>query len=388
MTQTHPNSFSARDTLRAGSREYTYFRLSALGERYDLARLPYSLKILLENLLRFEDGRSVTKADVEALASWRPGAPSSKEIAYRPARVLLQDFTGVPCVVDLAAMRDAIAAMGGDPKKINPLQPVELVIDHSVQVDAWASSGAFERNAELEFERNGERYAFLKWGQSSLDGFRAVPPDTGIVHQVNIEYLARVVFGAGGAGEAHPGGTPLAYPDTVVGTDSHTTMANGLGVLAWGVGGIEAEAAMLGQPVTMLIPEVIGFKLTGALREGVTATDLALQITQMLRKKGVVGKFVEFYGTGLSQLPVADRTVIGNMSPEYGSTVAIFPVDALTLDYLRLTGRTQEQIDLVEAYAKAQGMFRTDASPEPRYTDTLTLDLGEVVPNLAGPRRP
>ena len=388
MTQTHPNSFSARDTLRVGRRAYTYFRLGALGERYDLARLPYSLKILLENLMRFEDGRSVTKADVEALASWRPGAPSSKEIAYRPARVLLQDFTGVPCVVDLAAMRDAIAQFGGDPKRINPLQPVELVIDHSVQVDAWASSGAFERNAELEFERNGERYAFLKWGQSSLDGFRAVPPDTGIVHQVNIEFLARVVFGAGGAGEIHPGGTPLAYPDTVVGTDSHTTMANGLGVLAWGVGGIEAEAAMLGQPVTMLIPEVIGFKLTGALREGVTATDLALQITQTLRKKGVVGKFVEFYGTGLSQLPVADRTVIGNMSPEYGSTVAIFPVDALTLDYLRLTGRTEEQIDLVEAYAKAQGMFRTDASPEPHYTDTLTLDLGQVVPNLAGPRRP
>jgi aconitate hydratase len=388
MTQTHPNSFSARDTLRAGEREYTYFRLAALGERYDLATLPYSLKILLENLLRFEDGRSVTRADIEALASWQPGAKSSKEIAYRPARVLLQDFTGVPCVVDLAAMRDAIAEFGGDPKKINPLQPVELVIDHSVQVDAWASPAAFETNAQLEFERNGERYAFLKWGQSSLDGFRAVPPDTGIVHQVNIEYLARVVFGAGGAGEAHPSGTPAAYPDTVVGTDSHTTMANGLGVLAWGVGGIEAEAAMLGQPVTMLIPDVIGFKLTGKLNEGVTATDLALQITQMLRKKGVVGKFVEFYGTGLSQLPVADRTVIGNMSPEYGSTVAIFPVDELTLQYLRLTGRAPEQIALVEAYAKAQGMFRTDDAPEPRFSDTLTLDLGEVVPNLAGPRRP
>ena len=394
MTQTHPNSFSARDTLRvpsAGSgqaREYTYFRLSALGERYDLATLPYSLKILLENLLRFEDGRSVTRGDVEALAAWQPGAASSKEIAYRPARVLLQDFTGVPCVVDLAAMRDAIATFGGDPKRINPLQPVELVIDHSVQVDAWASPDAFEKNAELEFARNGERYAFLKWGQSSLDGFRAVPPDTGIVHQVNIEYLARVVFGAGGAGERHPDGTSLAFPDTVVGTDSHTTMANGLGVLAWGVGGIEAEAAMLGQPVTMLIPHVIGFKLTGKLREGVTATDLALQITQMLRKKGVVGTFVEFYGTGLSQLPLADRTVIGNMSPEYGSTVAIFPIDELTLQYLRLTGRAPEQIALVEAYAKAQGMFRTDDSPEPRFTDTLTLDLDEVVPNLAGPRRP
>lgn len=389
----HPNSFSARDTLRvrpstSSGRDYTYFRLAALGDRYDLATMPYSLKILLENLIRNEDGRSVTEDDVAALASWQPGAPSAKEIAYRPARVLLQDFTGVPCVVDLAAMRDAIAEFGGDPKRINPLQPVELVIDHSVQVDAWASPDAFEKNAQLEFERNGERYAFLKWGQSSLDGFRAVPPDTGIVHQVNIEYLARVIFGAGGAGEAHPGGTTVAYPDTVVGTDSHTTMANGLGVLAWGVGGIEAEAAMLGQPVTMLIPDVIGFKLTGKLREGVTATDLALQITQMLRKKGVVGKFVEFYGAGLSSLPVADRTVIGNMSPEYGSTVAIFPIDALTLDYLRLTGRAQEQIDLVEAYAKAQGMFRTDDSPEPRFSDTLALDLSDVVPNLAGPRRP
>jgi aconitate hydratase len=388
MQQDHPNSFSARDTLRVGDREYTYYRLSALAEQgHDLATLPYSLKILLENLVRFEDGRSVGKADIEALASWQPGN-AAKEIAYRPARVLLQDFTGVPCVVDLAAMRDAIAQFGGDPKRINPLQPVELVIDHSVQVDAWGSDAAFEQNAELEFQRNGERYAFLKWGQSSLDGFRAVPPDTGIVHQVNIEYLARVIFGAGGAGEAHPDGTTVAYPDTVVGTDSHTTMANGLGVLAWGVGGIEAEAAMLGQPVTMLIPSVIGFEITGKLREGVTATDLALQITQMLRKKGVVGKFVEFYGTGLSQLPVADRTVIGNMSPEYGSTVAIFPIDELTLDYLRLTGRSKEQIDLVRAYAVAQGMFRTDESPEPRFSDTLQLDLGDVVPNLAGPRRP
>ncbi len=384
---THPDSFSARDTLRAGDREYTYFRLSALG-RDDLATLPYSLKILLENLVRFEDGRSVTRDDIAALAAWQPGTRSSKEIAYRPARVLLQDFTGVPCVVDLAAMRDAIAEFGGDPKRINPLQPVELVIDHSVQVDAWASPDAFEKNADLEFARNGERYAFLKWGQSSLDGFRAVPPDTGIVHQVNIEFLARVIFGAGGAGEPHAAGTNLAYPDTVVGTDSHTTMANGLGVLAWGVGGIEAEAAMLGQPVTMLIPDVIGFKLTGKLKEGVTATDLALQITQMLRKKGVVGKFVEFYGAGLSSLQVADRTVIGNMSPEYGSTVAIFPVDELTLAYLRLTGRSAEQIALVEAYAKAQGMFRTDDSPEPRFSDTLALDLDEVEPNLAGPRRP
>ncbi len=386
-TQVHPNSFSARDTLRVGDREYTYFRLDAFAKRFDLTTLPYSLKILLENLVRFEDGRSVTKDDIEALASWKPGGVE-KEIAYRPARVLLQDFTGVPCVVDLAVMRDAIAEMGGAPKRINPLQPVELVIDHSVQVDAWASPDAFEKNAQLEFDRNKERYAFLKWGQASLDGFRAVPPDTGIVHQVNIEFLARVIFGAGGGGEAHPSGTPVAYPDSVVGTDSHTTMANGLGVLAWGVGGIEAEAAMLGQPVTMLIPEVIGFKITGKLREGVTATDLALQVTQMLRKKGVVGKFVEFYGAGLSSLQVADRTVIGNMSPEYGSTVAIFPIDALTLDYLRLTGRSAEQIALVEAYAKAQGMFRTDDSPAPRFTDTLELDLATVEPNLAGPRRP
>ncbi len=384
---THPDSFSARDTLHVAGREYAYFRLSALG-RDDLSTLPYSLKILLENLLRFEDGRSVRRDDIEALAAWQPGTPSSKEIAYRPARVLLQDFTGVPCVVDLAAMRDAIATFGGDPRRINPLQPVELVIDHSVQVDAWASPDAFEKNADLEFARNGERYAFLKWGQSSLDGFRAVPPDTGIVHQVNIEFLARVIFGAGGAGEPHPDGAAIAFPDTVVGTDSHTTMANGLGVLAWGVGGIEAEAAMLGQPVTMLIPDVIGFKLTGKLNEGVTATDLALQITQMLRHKGVVGKFVEFYGAGLSSLQVADRTVIGNMSPEYGSTVAIFPIDALTLAYLRLTGRSAEQIALVEAYAKTQGMFRTDDSPEPRFSDTLALDLSEVEPNLAGPRRP
>jgi aconitate hydratase len=388
-TTAHPNTFGARDTLTVGSRAYTYFRLDALTAKgYDLATLPFAFKVLLENLLRFEDGRSVTAGDIEALAGWQPGQTADKEIAYRPARVLLQDFTGVPCVVDLAAMRDAIATMGGDPKQINPLQPVELVIDHSVQVDAFGTADAFETNAQLEFERNRERYAFLKWGQGALAGYRAVPPDTGIVHQVNIEFLARIVFGAGGSGEPHPDGVPMAYPDSVVGTDSHTTMANGLGVLAWGVGGIEAEAAMLGQPVTMLIPEAIGFKLTGKLREGVTATDLVLQITQMLRKKGVVSKFVEFYGSGLSHLPVADRTTIGNMSPEYGSTVAIFPIDTQTLTYLRLTGRNEEQIALVEAYAKAQGMFRTDASPEPRFTDTLELDLGIVEPNLAGPRRP
>ena len=387
-TPAHPNSFAARDTLRVGDRTYTYFRLDALATGHDIATLPYSLKVLLENLLRYEDGRSVEAADIEALAGWNPTAGVDREIAYRPARVLLQDFTGVPCVVDLAAMRDAIATMGGDPTRINPLQPVEIVIDHSVQVDAFGTDDAFEQNAKLEFERNGERYAFLKWGQGALRGFRAVPPDTGIVHQVNIEYLARIVFGAGGGGEAPPGGTPMAYPDSVVGTDSHTTMANGVGVLAWGVGGIEAEAAMLGQPVTMLIPEVIGFKLTGKLREGVTATDLVLQITQMLRAKGVVSKFVEFYGPGLSNLPVTDRTTIGNMSPEYGSTVAIFPIDDQTLTYLRLTGRSDEHVALVEAYARAQGMFRTDASPDPRFTDTLALDLGIVEPNLAGPRRP
>ncbi len=388
-TNAHPNSFGARDTLHVGDRTYTYFRLDALESNgHAVATLPFSLKVLLENLLRYEDGRSVEAADIAALASWSPAGVLDREIAYRPARVLLQDFTGVPCVVDLAAMRDAIATMGGDPSRINPVQPVEIVIDHSVQVDAFGTPDAFEHNAKLEFERNGERYAFLKWGQGALDGFRAVPPDTGIVHQVNIEYLARIVFGAGGGGEAAPGGTPLAYPDSVVGTDSHTTMANGVGVLAWGVGGIEAEAAMLGQPVTMLIPEVIGFKLTGKLREGVTATDLVLQITQMLRKKGVVSKFVEFYGPGLSNLPVADRTTIGNMSPEYGSTVAIFPIDEQTLTYLRLTGRTDEHVALVEGYAKAQGMFRTDASPEPRFTDTLALDLAIVEPNLAGPRRP
>jgi aconitate hydratase len=390
MTNAHPNSFGARDTLRVGDRTYTYFRLDAL-ERAGFAveSLPYSLKILLENLVRFEDGRSVKKSDIERLAGWRADAPESSEIAYRPARVLLQDFTGVPCVVDLAAMRDAVAEMGGDPARINPLQPVELVIDHSVQVDAFGTAGAFEENAAREFERNGERYAFLKWGQEALANFRAVPPDTGIVHQVNIEFLARVIFGAGGAGSAVPDDeAPLAFPDTVVGTDSHTTMANGLGVLAWGVGGIEAEAAMLGQPVTMLIPDVIGFKVSGKLREGITATDLVLHVTQMLRKKGVVGKFVEFYGSGLSNLTVSERTTIGNMSPEYGSTIAIFPIDAQTLDYLKLTGRSPEHIALVEAYATANGMFRTDASPEPRFSDRLELDLAVVEPNLAGPRRP
>ena len=381
----HPNSFDALDTLRAGDRSYAYFRLGALEERgiAKLSRLPFSLKILLENLLRCEDGVSVTDEDIEALARYDFGLRKEREIAFSPARVLLQDFTGVPCVVDLAAMRDAMAEMRGDPAKINPLQPVELVIDHSVQVDYFGSNGSLEKNTDLEFERNRERYAFLKWGQSALSGLRVVPPGTGIVHQVNIEYLARVVFGASGDASA-----ALAFPDTAVGTDSHTTMVNGLGVLAWGVGGIEAEAAMLGQPVTMLIPQVVGFRLEGALREGVTATDLVLTVAEMLRHKGVVGKFVEFYGRGLSALPVVDRTTISNMSPEFGSTVAIFPIDDRTLEYLRLTGRSQAQIDLVEAYARAQGLFRTDASPDPEFADTLTLDLGTVEPSLAGPSRP
>jgi aconitate hydratase len=386
----HAQSFNATGSLHVGDREYRYYRLDAL-ERAGLAKLaalPYSIKILLENLLRFEDGRSVTREDVETLARWNAAQPQEKEIAFRPARVLLQDFTGVPCVVDLAAMRDAMAAMGGDPSAINPLQPVELVIDHSVQVDYFGVRDALAKNAELEFERNRERYAFLKWGQQALRGFRAVPPDTGIVHQINIEYLARVVFGAESAGIAFDPNNALAYPDTAVGTDSHTTMVNGLGVLAWGVGGIEAEAAMLGQPVTMLIPEVLGFRLEGRLREGVTATDLVLAITEMLRRKGVVGKFVEFFGKGLSSLPVADRTTISNMSPEFGSTVAIFPIDDRTLEYLRLTGRTAQNVALVEAYAKAQGLFRTDATPDAVYSDVLHLDLGDVEPNLAGPRRP
>ncbi|HEY8314663.1 MAG TPA: aconitate hydratase AcnA [Candidatus Baltobacteraceae bacterium] len=386
----HPNTFDALDRLTVGDRTYTYYRLDALEKAglKNVRRLPYSLKILLENLLRFEDGRSVTKDDIEALAQWNPHGKAEREIAYRPARVLLQDFTGVPCVVDLAVMRDAMADMGGDPKAINPLQPVELVIDHSVQVDYFGSPDALQKNADIEFERNRERYAFLKWGQAALHNFRAVPPDTGIVHQVNIEYLSRVIFGAEGAGLAFDPNDPQAYPDTVVGTDSHTTMANGLGVLAWGVGGIEAEAAMLGQPVTMLIPEVIGFRIDGQLREGVTATDLVLTVTEMLRKKGVVGKFVEFYGKGLSNLSVADRVTMGNMSPEYGSTCAIFPIDAQTLAYLRLTGRSAAHVALVESYAKAQGMFRADDAADPLFSDTLALDLSTVEPNLAGPRRP
>ena len=378
-----PNSFDARATLTVGGRDYEIFRLDALQEKYDIARLPFSLKVLLENLLRNEDGESIRAQDIEALAKWDAAAEPSAEISFTPARVIMQDFTGVPAVVDLAAMRDAMRAMGGDPAKINPLVPAELVIDHSVQVDVFGSSNAFARNAELEFERNRERYAFLRWGQGAFENFQVVPPDTGIVHQVNLEYLARVVF-VNDSGD----GPAQAYPDTLVGTDSHTTMINGLGVLGWGVGGIEAEAAMLGQPMSMLIPQVLGFRLTGALPEGATATDLVLTVTEMLRAKGVVGKFVEFYGEGLARLPLADRATIGNMSPEFGSTCAIFPIDAETLRYLEFSGRPPELIELVDAYAREQGLWHDEDSEEPTFTDRLELDLGSVVPSIAGPKRP
>ncbi len=377
------DSFGSRATLRAGGREFRLARLDVLEKRgWNVSRLPYSLRILLENLLRREDGEIVTVDEIEALARWDPGAPPSQEIDFMPARVLLQDFTGVPAVVDLAVMRDAMVAMGGDPRRINPLQPVELVIDHSVQVDEYGTAAAFLINAEKEFERNRERYAFLRWGQTAFSNFRVVPPDTGIVHQVNLEYLARVVM------EGEVGGERYAYPDTLVGTDSHTTMVNGLGVLGWGVGGIEAEAAMLGQPVSMLIPQVVGFRLAGELPEGSTATDLVLTVTEMLRKRGVVGKFVEFFGPGLANLALADRATIGNMAPEYGATCGIFPVDQVSLDYLAFTGRSPEQVTLVEAYMKEQGLFHSTESPESDYSDTLELDLGSVEPSLAGPRRP
>ncbi|HWC27926.1 MAG TPA: aconitate hydratase, partial [Solirubrobacteraceae bacterium] len=378
------NSFDARSTLTVGARTLEIFRLDALASRFDVARLPFSLKILLENLLRTEGNGSVTAGDVEALAGWEASAQPSKEIAFTPARVVMQDFTGVPAVVDLAAMRDAMAELGGDPALINPLVPAELVIDHSVQVDAFGSRDAFVRNAEREFERNQERYAFLRWGQRAFDNFAVVPPDTGIVHQVNLEYLARVVFVDEGDGSR----PPLAYPDTLVGTDSHTTMINGLGVLGWGVGGIEAEAAMLGQPMPMLIPRVIGFGLRGELPEGATATDLVLTVTEMLREHGCVGAFVEFYGQGLASLPLADRATIGNMSPEFGSTCAIFPIDAETLRYLEFSGRPPELIELVDAYAHEQGLWHDERSSAPVYSETLELDLGEVVPSLAGPKRP
>jgi aconitate hydratase len=374
------DSFGARSELEVGRRRYEIYRLDALPPRFDTGRLPFSLKVLLENLLRTEGDGSVDAQDIEALATWDAKAAPSKEIAFTPARVLLQDFTGVPAVVDLAAMRDAIAALGGDPAKINPLVPAELVIDHSVQVDVFGTRDAFRRNAEREFERNQERYAFLRWGQEAFDNFAVVPPDTGIVHQVNLEYLARVVFVDDKTGQA--------YPDTLVGTDSHTTMVNGLGVLGWGVGGIEAEAAMLGQPMSMLIPQVLGVELHGELPEGATATDLVLTVTEMLRAKGVVGMFVEFHGAGLEKLPLADRATIGNMSPEFGSTCAIFPIDAETLRYLAFTGRPAEQIELVEAYARAQGMWHDADSEPPAYSDTLELDLGDVVPSVAGPKRP
>jgi aconitate hydratase A / 2-methylisocitrate dehydratase len=377
MTQ---NSFGAKSTLDVSGKSYEIFRLDALQQRYDVARLPFSLKVLLENLLRTEGNGSVQAADIEALASWDAKAQPSKEIAFTPARVLMQDFTGVPAVVDLAAMRDAIARMGGDAAQINPLAPAELVIDHSVQVDAFGTRDAFRVNAEREFERNEERYSFLRWGQGAFDDFSVVPPDTGIVHQVNLEYLARVVFPNEQTGQA--------YPDTLVGTDSHTTMVNGLGVLGWGVGGIEAEAAMLGQPMSMLIPQVLGFRLYGELGEGATATDLVLTVTEMLRERGVVGKFVEFYGAGLIGLPLADRATIGNMSPEFGSTCAIFPIDAETIAYLELSGRPPEQIALVEAYAKEQGMWHDEHSEQPTFSEEIELDLGDVVPSLAGPKRP
>ncbi|HUN76649.1 MAG TPA: aconitate hydratase AcnA [Steroidobacteraceae bacterium] len=374
------DSFKARTTLKVGTRSYEILSLAAL-PKDKVARLPYSLKILLENLLRFEDGVNVTRADIEALLEWDPAAVPSHEIAFTPARVILQDFTGVPCVVDLAAMREAIQRLGGDPERVNPLAPAELVIDHSVQVDEYGSPGALAANTAIEFKRNLERYAFLRWGQKAFRNFRVVPPNTGIVHQVNLEYLGRVIF------ENQTGGGYQAYPDTLVGTDSHTTMINGLGVLGWGVGGIEAEAAMLGQPITMLIPQVIGVRLSGGLEPGATATDLVLTVTELLRKRGVVDKFVEFFGDGLANLPLADRATIGNMAPEYGSTCGIFPIDDETVRYLELTGRPREQIDLVATYAKAQNLWRLPGAA-PRYTDVLELDLATVEPSLAGPRRP
>jgi aconitate hydratase len=384
MSPTNANSFDSRATLRIGDASYEIYRLDALQSKFDVARLPFSLKILLENLLRNEDGESITAEDIEALAGWDANAEPSVEIAFTPARVVMQDFTGVPAIVDLAAMRDAMAELGGDPEKINPLVPAELVIDHSVQVDAFGTAQAFAHNAELEFERNQERYAFLRWGQGAFHNFSVVPPDTGIVHQVNLEYLARVVF-VNDRDESQP---PQAYPDTLVGTDSHTTMINGLGVLGWGVGGIEAEAAMLGQPMSMLIPQVLGFKLTGELPQGATATDLVLTVTEMLRERGVVGKFVEFHGAGLARLPLADRATIGNMSPEFGSTCAIFPIDSETLRYLEFSGRPAEQIALVEAYAKEQGLWHDEHSEEPTFSDHIELDLADVVPSIAGPKRP
>ncbi len=385
MTQVGKNSLDTRGTLDVGGKRYAYYSLRKAGEKIgDVSRLPFSMKVLLENLLRFEDaGFTVSVGDIQAIADWQKNPVTGQEIQYRPARVLMQDFTGVPCVVDLAAMRDAIARLGGDTRKINPLVPVHLVIDHSVMVDEFGHPKAFEKNVALEYERNAERYDFLKWGSKSLDNFKAVPPGTGICHQVNLEHIAQCVWTS-----VDDSGETVAYPDTCVGTDSHTTMVNGLGVLGWGVGGIEAEAAMLGQPVSMLIPEVVGFKFTGKLAEGVTATDLVLTCTQMLRERGVVGRFVEYFGPGLASLSLADRATLANMAPEYGATCGFFGIDDKTLDYLRLTGREESQIALVEAYAKEQGLWLDPAAPEPVFTDTLELDLATVVPSLAGPKRP
>ncbi|GLQ90936.1 aconitate hydratase AcnA [Dyella flagellata] len=376
------DSFATRDTLKVNGSTYQIASLAKLGQRFDLKQLPYSMKILLENLLRHEDGVNITKKEIEAVAKWNPKAEPDTEIAFMPARVVLQDFTGVPCVVDLAAMRDAVVKLGGDAKQINPLAPAELVIDHSVQVDVFGSPAALEKNVEIEFERNHERYSFLRWGQKAFNNFKVVPPRTGIVHQVNLEHLARVVF------TGNKDGADWAYPDTVFGTDSHTTMVNGLGVLGWGVGGIEAEAAMLGQPSSMLIPQVVGFKLSGKLSEGVTATDLVLTVTQMLRKLGVVGKFVEFFGDGLKHLPLADRATIGNMAPEYGATCGIFPVDQEALNYLHLSGRSDDHIALVKAYAQAQGLWHDENTPHAQFSATLELNLADVKPSMAGPKRP
>ena len=389
MTAIGHDTLGARTTLNVNGKAYDYFSLAKAAEKYgDISRLPFSMKVLLENMLRFEDGVTVTPEDVQAIVDWQQERRSDREIQYRPARVLMQDFTGVPCVVDLAAMRDAITKLGGDAAKINPQVPVHLVIDHSVMVDEFGTPKAFADNVDLEYARNSERYEFLKWGSKALDNFQVVPPGTGICHQVNLEYIGQAVWSATETGENAKSGATIAYPDTLVGTDSHTTMINGLGVLGWGVGGIEAEAAMLGQPVSMLIPEVVGFRLTGALREGITATDLVLTVTQMLRAKGVVGRFVEFYGPGLASMTLADRATIANMAPEYGATCGFFPVDDRTLDYMRLTGRPDETVALTEAYARAQGMWRDANSPDPVFTDTLELDMASVVPSLAGPKRP
>jgi len=386
MTQVGQDTLATRSTMNVGGREIAYYSLKKASEKLgDVSRLPFSMKVLLENLLRFEDGGfTVSTADIQALVDWQKDPRESQnEIQYRPGRVLLQDFTGVPCVVDLAAMRDALAKLGGDTSKINPLVPVHLVIDHSVMVDEFGHPKAFEQNVEIEYQRNLERYDFLKWGSKSLDNFKAVPPGTGICHQVNLEHIAQAVWTS-----TDPSGATVAYPDTCVGTDSHTTMINGLGVLGWGVGGIEAEAAMLGQPVSMLIPEVVGFKLTGELKEGVTATDLVLTATQLLRAKGVVGRFVEYFGPGLASLSLADRATLANMAPEYGATCGFFGIDDKTIEYMRLTGRSEENIALVEAYAKEQGFWIEPGAADPIFTDTLELDMGTVVPSLAGPKRP